>query len=130
LRDHPQEALMAVETDAVRRMRRCSKNKELLSEMRILEEGLWSVLPDHVWDMELRLAEKQGGEFRLLAPDEPAARAAYEAAHPDRVQSRAEFIATVVPSDDWFGEKADEDDGGSDNEADENSDAIGETGEC
>ena len=38
LRDHALEALCAVETEAVRRMGR-RKNRRLLSEMRIFEEG-------------------------------------------------------------------------------------------
>jgi hypothetical protein len=108
LRDHAQEALTAVEKEAGRRMRR-SKDGRPLSEMRILEAGLWSALPDEVWEMELRLAKKQGVEFRLLAPDEPAARNAYETAHCDRVQSRAALMVSLVPPDSWFGETCDED---------------------
>jgi hypothetical protein len=127
LNEHPQDALAAVESEAMRRMRRNRKSRELLSEMRILEEGLWSAVPDDVWDMELRLAEKQGAEFRLLAPDEPAARAAYEAAYPDRVQSRAEFIATLVPPDDWFGEASDEDEEVPDNDTIENEESEAES---
>ena len=38
--------------------------------------------------MELRLAERQGAEIRVLAPDEPDARAAFEEAHPDKVHDR------------------------------------------
>jgi hypothetical protein len=126
LRDHPQEALAAVEKEAIRRMRRHSKNKELLSEMRILEEGLWSAVPDEVWEMELRVAKKQGAEFQLLAPDEPVARAAYVTAHPDRVQSRLAFMATLVRSDDWFGETADEDEEVPDDDAIEDEEAEAE----
>ena len=103
LRDHAHEALSAVETEVVRRMGR-RKSREFVTEMRILEKGLWSAVPDAVWDMELRLAEKQGAEFRLLAPDETDARAAYETAHPELVQARVELIAGLVPPDNWFGE--------------------------
>ena len=108
LRDHALEALCAVETEAVRRMGR-RKNRRLLSEMRIFEKGLWATLPDEVWEMELRLSEKQGTEFRLLAPDEPTARAAYEAADQDRVPGRLEFMRSLLPPDNWFGEAGDED---------------------
>jgi hypothetical protein len=123
LRDHALEALAAVEKEAVRRMRR-SKNKPPLPEMRIIERGLWSAIAPDVWDMELRLSEKQGAEFRLLAPDEPLARSAYETAHPDRVESRATLIASLVPPDDWFVESEDEGDDSSDEEvADEDVEA-------
>ena len=92
-------------------------NRRLLSEMRILEEGLWSTLPDEVWAMELRLSEKQGAEFRLLAPDEPAARAAYEDADSSRAPARLEFMKSLLPPDNWVGEADDEDDAVSDDEA-------------
>ena len=116
LRDHALEALFAVEREAVRRMGR-RKNRRNLSEMRILEEGLWSKLPDEVWEMELRLSEKQGAEFRLLAPDEPAARAAYEDADSSRAPARLEFMKSLLPPDNWFGEADNEDDAVSDDEA-------------
>ena len=77
--------------------------------MRILEEGLWSTLPDEVWAMELRLSEQQGAEFRLLAPDELKARAAYEAADSSRAPGRLEFMRSLLPPDNWFGEADDED---------------------
>ena len=108
LRNQPHEALAAVEREAVRRMGR-RKSRRLLTEMQILDVGLWSLLPDEVWDMELRLSEKQGAEFRLLTPDEPATRVAYEIAHADRVQWRRELIAGLVPPENWFGETEDED---------------------
>ena len=116
LRDHALEAQLAVEREAVRHMGR-RKNRRNLSEMRILEEGLWSKLPDEVWEMELRLSEKQGAEFRLLAPDEPAARAAYEDADSSRAPARLEFMKSLLPPDNWFGEADDEDDAVSDDEA-------------
>lgn len=122
LRDHAQEALAAVEREAVRRMGRRT-NRQLLSEMRILEEGLWSALPEDVWEMELRLSERQGAGFRLVAPDEPAARAAYEAAYPGRAKSRTELIASLVPPANWFGETDDEDEDVPDDEETEDADA-------
>jgi hypothetical protein len=88
-----------------------SKKRRLVSEMRLLEAGLWSEHPDALWAMELRLSEKQGAELRVLAPDEPEARAAYEAAHPRLVVSRAELLKGLVPPADLF-------DGSDDDESD------------
>ena len=76
-----------MEKEAVRRMGR-GKDRKVVKEMRILEPGLWSARPEDMWDMELRLSENQAVEFRLLAPDEPEARAAFEAAYPDKVRAR------------------------------------------
>jgi hypothetical protein len=98
LRDHPEEALQAVEKEALRRRGR-GKDARPIPEMRILEPGLWSVCPDECWTLELSVSEKQGEEFRLLAPDEPDARAAFEAAHPDRVEARKKILAELVPAD-------------------------------
>jgi hypothetical protein len=109
LRDHVYEALNAVEAEAFRRMGR-GKARKRVPEMRILEAGLWSVIPDEVWAMELRLAEKARADFRLRAPDEADARAAFEAANPDKVRSRAELLKQFALSPDLFdGVDADED---------------------
>lgn len=107
LHDHPAAALAAVEKEALRRLRR-NKSRTPLTEMRILEAGLWSALPAEVWELELRVAEKQGVDFRLLAPDEAQARAAFEAAHPGMVRARADFVAALVPQAPLL---ADEDEG-------------------
>ena len=65
-----------------------------------------------LWDLELRLAERQGAEIRILAPDEPAARAAFEAAHPEKVADRKDFLASLVPPVELFDDerRRDEDD--------------------
>jgi hypothetical protein len=96
LREHAAKSLEAVEKEAVRRMGRGSKQKAV-PELRILERGLWSALPAEVWAMELRLSEKQGVEFRLLSPDEPEARAAFEAANPAKASERRSLMSTLVP---------------------------------
>ena len=96
LRDHSAEALAAIEKEAARRMGR-GKGRRLVSEMRILETGLWSAHAEALWEMELRLAEKQGAELRVLAPDEPAARAAFEWQHPEKVRVRKGFLAHLIP---------------------------------
>jgi hypothetical protein len=125
LRDHAIEALAAVEKEAIRRMGR-SKTRQVLPEMRILEEGLWSALPEGVWDLELRLSEKQGSEFRLLSPDEPAARAAFETANPERLQSRVLFMSALVPPNNWFDEPSDEDEAAVDGELTDDADVDAE----
>ena len=75
LSDHPAEALAAVEKEATRRMGR-GDNRQVVHEMRILETGLWSVIPEKVAAMEHRLSDKQGAVFSLRAPDEAEGRAA------------------------------------------------------
>jgi hypothetical protein len=75
LSNHPVEALAAVEKEAARRMGR-GDNRQVVSKMRILEAGLWSVIPEKVAAMEQRLSEKQGEVFSLHAPDEAKGRAA------------------------------------------------------
>ncbi|MCZ7420577.1 BREX-6 system adenine-specific DNA-methyltransferase PglX [Verrucosispora sp. WMMA2121] len=96
LRDQPKAALAAIEREALRRMGR-GKSREQLTELRILEPGLWSAHAGAIWEMELRLAEKQDAEFRILAPDEPEARAAFEATYPTKVRERKEFVAALAP---------------------------------
>jgi len=89
LSDHPDEAVEAVEKEVKRRMR---KRDEPLTEMRLQEPGLWSTHPSRCYALELSVIEKQGRDFQLLAPDEPEARAAYEAARPDQVQHRKSLL--------------------------------------
>ncbi len=72
--DHPEEALAAVEKEAIRRMGR-GDNRQVVSEMRLLEAGLWSALPEKVAAMEQRLSDRQGALFSLRAPDEAEGRA-------------------------------------------------------
>ena len=96
LRDQPESALAAIEKEAARRMGR-GKSRKLVPEMRILEAGLWSAHAEALWEMELRLAEKQGTELRILAPDEPIARAAFESQYPEKIGARKDFLANLVP---------------------------------
>jgi len=124
IRDHAPEALAAIEKEAIRRTGR-GKDRTLVSELRILERGLWSALPDEVWAMELRLAEKQGADFHLRAPDEADARTTFESAHPDRVKARAVLIKNLVPARVLFEE--DETDGEDSDIASD--DPNGETGD-
>jgi len=112
LRDHASEALQAVAREAVRRRR---KQKQPIKELRLLEQGLWLAIPEQCWDLELRMSEKQGEEFRLLTPEEPAARAVFEEAHPDFVLAREQLLASLTPPTDLF----DQDDGEDEGEPDE-----------
>lgn len=75
LSGHTAEALAAVEKEATRRMGR-GDNRQVVHEMRILETGLWSVIPEKVAAMEQRLSDKRGAVFSLRAPDEAEGRAA------------------------------------------------------
>jgi hypothetical protein len=109
LAEYPDEALEAVEKEAVRRMGR-GENKKLVPELTLLEPGLWSALPDACWALELKLSEKQGLEFYLRAPDEPQARAAFEAAHPDKVRDREQLVARLEPAPDLFAALEDDED--------------------
>jgi hypothetical protein len=74
LSKHPKEALAAVEKEAIRRMGR-GDNRLVVNEMRLLEPGLWSVIPEEVAKMERRLSDKQSSLFSLRAPDEAEGRA-------------------------------------------------------
>jgi hypothetical protein len=74
LADQPDEALAAVEKEAIRRMGR-GDNRQVVSEMRLLEAGLWSALPEKVAAMEQRLSDRQDALFSLRAPDEAEGRA-------------------------------------------------------
>ena len=74
LSEHPSQALAAVEKEATRRMGR-GDNRQVVNEMRILEPGLWSVIPEQVAAVEQRLSDRQDALFSLRAPDEAEGRA-------------------------------------------------------
>jgi len=113
LRDHAEEALAAVEKEAERRQGR-ARRRVTVSDMKILEPGLWTTMPAEVWRMEMRLSERQGAEFRLVAPDEPEPRAAYVKANPELARARATALAQLKPVAEMF----------ADDEEDEDEDAI------
>lgn len=115
LRDNPAEAVMAIEKEAMRRRGRGKAIKPVTS-MRILEAGLWSTHPDLCWQAELSVTERQGVEFRLLAPDEPEARAAYEQAHPEKVLARGQMLQSLVPPPILFEDEAPDPDAEGDTE--------------
>ena len=109
LREQAEEALAAVEKEAERRQGR-ARRRTTTPEMALLEPGLWSAMPAEVWRMEMRLSERQGAEFRLIAPDEPAARAAYAEAHPELARARAAALAHLKPVAEMFAEDDEEED--------------------
>jgi len=109
LRDHAEEALAAIEKEALRRMGR-SRNRRVVTVMPLLESGLWAAHPGALWEMELRLSKAQGREVRITSPDEALARAAYEAANPGKVKSREDFMKGLVPPEELF-EKEEEAEG-------------------
>jgi len=94
LRDQAAAALATIEKEMLRRRR---KQKKPLSELRIVEIGLWSTVPADCWDLELRLIEKQQANFHLIAPDEPAARSKFETKHPDKVKDRQALLSRLRP---------------------------------
>ena len=89
---HPAKALEAVEKEALRRRGR-GKEAKPIPELRLLESGLWSTIPDRCWALETRIMERQEARFRLRAPDEKAARQRYESENPVQVTARRHLEA-------------------------------------
>jgi hypothetical protein len=109
LRDNAEEALEIIEKEALRRRR---KHKRPQRELYLQEAGLWSAHPEWCWALEVRVSERQGVEFFLRAPDEPEARVAFEATHPNRVREREELVASLeAPTDLFEDEEESEGDG-------------------
>ena len=52
-------------------------------------------VPEEVWEMEMRLSEKQDAEFFLRAPDEAEARAAFVEANPQKATHRNRTFGTA-----------------------------------
>jgi hypothetical protein len=96
LEAHPDEALAAVEKEAMRRIGR-GKDKAPIPEMTLLETGLWSRFPAACWELEGRIIEKQEAPFTLKAPDEPEARAAWIARNPAEKKAREALLSRVQP---------------------------------
>jgi len=129
LRENPEAALAAIEKEAARRMGRGGRGRgrAVVAQMPLLESGLWSAHAEALWQMELRLAEKQGAELRITAPDEPEARAAYAALHPERVRARERFLADLVPLAELFDTAGGPDDADAgDDDADDGDDDDGD----
>jgi hypothetical protein len=108
LADHPADALAIVEKEVLRRTR---KQSRLQDELALLETGLWSAVPDHCWALEIRIIKRYRAilkkqllgsvwgalkEFRLRAPDEEAARAAFIAGNPGVVRRRQQLLEAAL----------------------------------
>ena len=108
LADHPKDALRIVEKEVIRRTR---KQRCFQDELCLLETGLWSVVPDQCWALELRIIKRYRKilqkqllgsvwgalkEFRLRAPDEEAARAAFIATNPRHVRRREILLEAAL----------------------------------
>ncbi|MBI1948543.1 MAG: BREX-6 system adenine-specific DNA-methyltransferase PglX [Deltaproteobacteria bacterium] len=114
LKDQPSQALETVEREVLRRVR---KHKKPQSGMKLLEPGLWSSLPHECWALELRISEKQGAEFLLLAPDEAEARQQYIKENAAEVEKREQMLAKLEPMSLLADADADDDDADDDEEA-------------
>jgi hypothetical protein len=101
LAEYPEEAIAAIEKEALRRMGR-SQRRRLVAQFELKEPGLWTNHPEALWDLELRLSEKQGSELRIQAPDEPQARQQFEARHPEKVRARATLLANLQAPPEMF----------------------------
>ena len=94
----PQEALDAVEKELMRR-RGKGDDIKTVSEMTLLESGLWTALPEVCWEIESKFIKKQKASFALKAPDEAVARKALLKADPALKKSRRELLAKIAPHD-------------------------------
>jgi hypothetical protein len=127
LAEHPAEALAAIAKEALRRRR---KQKRPQSELRILESGLWSRLPAECWELELGIIKKQGVDFRLLSPDEPAARAAFLAANPQLEKAREQLLDSLATQNLFEEDEPDDDEVASDDaDTDDESAEVGSSEE-
>jgi len=94
LENQPVEALAIVAKEAIRRRGRGKKARPL-AELGLLEPGLWRHHPGGCWDLEAHVINHQSADFRLLAPDEPEARAAFMQANPGKVEERRALLASL-----------------------------------
>ena len=98
----PAEALEAVEKELIRR-RGKKDDVKIVSEMTLLEAGLWSARPEQCWEIEIKFIKKQKAAFRLLAPDEEEARAVLLKKKPVLRKERNELLNRVDPVDMFAG---------------------------
>ncbi len=100
LRDHPRVALAAILKEVTRRRRKSDNG--IIEEFSILEPGIWSVIPEECWEMEMEVINKQQHQFRLIAPDEPEARETWIRKNPARLTARKGTL-TLFGDDDRSG---------------------------
>ncbi len=94
LAEQPAAALAIVEKEIARRRRKLKA--EAPDHIQLLEPGLWRALPAEVFAAELAVMAKTKADFRILAPDEAEARAAYLADHPQAMAKRRALLQTQL----------------------------------
>lgn len=90
------EALALVQAEILRRFR---KRKQPLADYFLRYPGLWSRHSEACWQLENAVIQKQKAPFRLLAEDEPEARATYIAEHPRVVGEREKLLERFAQED-------------------------------
>ncbi len=91
LHEQPQRALGIVEVEICRRGR--------MSELRLIDSGLWITIPADCWKLERRIARLNDAPFRLVDPDEESAREVFVRDHPaDALQILKEDIEARRPT--------------------------------
>jgi hypothetical protein len=94
----PKEALEAVEKELMRRRGKGDEIK-IVSEMTLLESGLWSALPEVCWEIESKFIKKQKAAFVLKAPDEAKARKELLKSDAALKRGRTQLLNRVAPHD-------------------------------
>lgn len=100
LRDHALDAIATIEKEVLRR--RKDAPGKIVNELTIIEPGLWSREPEACWDMETRIIKKQEYGFRLIAPDEPEARAKLIEGTPQKETGRRRMLEGKGGSDGYL----------------------------
>jgi hypothetical protein len=94
----PKEALEAVEKELMRRRGKGDEIK-IVSEMTLLESGLWTALPEVCWEIESKFIKKQKAAFVLKAPDEAKARKELLKSNPALKRGRTQQLNRLAPHD-------------------------------
>ena len=95
---NPKEALEAVEKELMRRRGKGDEIK-IVSEMTLLESGLWTALPEVCWEIESKFIKKQKAAFVLKAPDEAKARKELLKSNPALKRGRTQLLNRNAPND-------------------------------
>jgi hypothetical protein len=98
LTDNPTEALITVMNELLRR-RGKGDDIKVVSEMTLLESGLWTTSPSLCWDIESQFIKKQRAKFTLKAPDEAKARKEFLKANPGLKRGRTQILNRIAPHD-------------------------------
>ncbi|HRI08392.1 MAG TPA: BREX-6 system adenine-specific DNA-methyltransferase PglX, partial [Nannocystaceae bacterium] len=112
------EAVALLQAELLRRLR---KRKQPLADYFLRHAGLWTNHPEACWQLEHAVIHKQKAPFRLLADDEPEARATYCAEHPRVVGERDKLLESFAQADMFsgtadLGQGEPDDDAGADDE--------------